>query len=638
MQKAIRNEKTITELNGSVEENVLTALAWHDELAPALALRLTPDAFSTGWYRRIATKAIDHITNYKEAPGPHLRDLMEDELKRGDFGTWVDKTLNALQELAPKLNADFVIDQFDDFVTIGQMKQATRAADAALTKGDIESAREHNFTAALARPASTRLSDPWADPVPPLFPTSKLPKRLARFVSTRARISGCDPAGIAMAALSACSAALDGSIRLQMMANDSKWKVPPGLWVLLFGPSSVGRTPALDAAWDPLKEIQSQDIRDWQAEKKKWDNTNKDERDDEPRMRRLVSGNTNPEALQGVLSKQSRGIAVFNDEYSAFIGGLEKYNSSRGASGADRSFHIKGFDGGPYTVDRSETGRGFVNIENLHLVHCGGIQPDKLRELGNLTSDGFLQRLLIIIMRRKGQSRDESHDGGDLVGYRALLESLLLVGGGRTVKLSPAAHLIREDVEKRMAVWEENDSLGQAFQSHCGKLVGIWGRLTLVLGHIFQSNPNEIGEEAAEAAEILLFDTLLKHSAMFYEWQGGGSNAALTQNIAGHILTRKKARLLPSDLHAGVRACRNMRLDEIQKALSPLVVMGWLEPEGDRNAKSWKIRQAVYSGQFSERARIERFRRDQIRELIASEAERRSSIKAANLASARGAD
>ena len=125
-----------------------------------------------------------------------------------------------------------------------------------------------------------------------------------------------------------------------MMENDLKWKVPPGLWVLLFGPSSVGRTPALDAAWDPLKAIQRHDIHEWQSAKKDWDKQDKAEREGEPRLRRLVTGNTTVEALQGILTKQDRGVAVFNDEYSGFIGGLEKYNSGRGASGADRSFHI----------------------------------------------------------------------------------------------------------------------------------------------------------------------------------------------------------------------------------------------------------------------------------------------------------
>ena len=623
VQKAVKNGKTTPDLEGSVEENILTALVWNDELAKELALRLTPDVFSNAWYRQIATKAIDHIAEYNEAPGPHLRDLMERELSRGEHATLLDKCLNALQELAPHLQPDFVLDQFDNFVTIRQMRDSTRAADEALSKGDIETAREHHWSALQARPPSTRLADPWADPLPPEFSISILPRLLRRFVATRARISGCDPAGIAMAALSACSAALDGSIRLQMMENDSKWKVPPGLWVLLFGPSSVGRTPALDAAWDPLKAIQRHDIHEWQSAKKDWDKQDKAEREGEPRLRRLVTGNTTVEALQGILTKQDRGVAVFNDEYSGFIGGLEKYNSGRGASGADRSFHIKGFDGGSYPVDRSESGRGFVNIENLHLVHCGGIQPDKFRELGNLTTDGFLQRLLVIIMRKKGPSRDELHDGGDLVGYEALLRKLLEVEGNRLIKLSSPAHRIREDVENRIATWEENDLLGQAFQSHCGKLTGIWGRLTLVLGHIIQSNPSEIDIDAAEIAQTLLFDNLLKHSALFYEWLGGGSNVGLTQNIAGYILTRKKARLLPSDLQAAVRACRGMRLDQIQQALSPLTVMGWLEPEGERNARSWKIRQAVYSGQFDERAKIERFHRDQIRELIASEVERR---------------
>ncbi len=83
--------------------------------------------------------------------------------------------------------------------------------------------------------------------------------------------------------------------------------------------------------------------------------------------------------MQNILGSQHRGVAQLRDEFAGFIGQMDKYTHGRG-SALDRAFYLKGWDGGPFTVDRQ--GRGFVDIENLHIVLCGGIQPDRLRTLG----------------------------------------------------------------------------------------------------------------------------------------------------------------------------------------------------------------------------------------------------------------
>jgi hypothetical protein len=79
------------------------------------------------------------------------------------------------------------------------------------------------------------------------------------------------------------------------------------------------------------------------------------------------------------------------------------------------------------------------------------------------------------------------------------------------------------------------------FMTFCGKLLGLWGRLTLVLGHILHVQnhpgdtygPDEIGKDAAELAEHLIFDQVLVHGALLYQWLGGGGNIDTTRAIAG---------------------------------------------------------------------------------------------------------
>ena len=73
-------------LKGSLEDNVLTMLAHSTEHAAMLTITVTSDLFSTRAYRKIAEKTITFIQTYNEPPGVHLRDILEDDLRRGEDG------------------------------------------------------------------------------------------------------------------------------------------------------------------------------------------------------------------------------------------------------------------------------------------------------------------------------------------------------------------------------------------------------------------------------------------------------------------------------------------------------------------------------------------------------------------------
>jgi hypothetical protein len=193
-------------------------------------------------------------------------------------------------------------------------------------------------------------------------------------------------------------------------------------------------------------------------------------------------------------------------------------------------------------------------------------------------------------------------------------------------------------VEKRLQEWVTNDSLGLGFMTFCGKMLGLWGRLTLVLGHIIhlqnnpgvigRNGPGEIDQDAALLAEQLIFDQVLVHGAELYRWLGGGGNLALTQSIAGWLLSHQRARIVASDLTNNVQACRGLGANKMADMVSPLVTMGWLTPE-ERQANKWKVNQRIYT-QFAERAEREKYQRAQIQSLMAdSVAEQRAQSQPA---------
>jgi hypothetical protein len=305
---------------------------------------------------------------------------------------------------------------------------------------------------------------------------------------------------------------------------------------------------------------------------------------------------------------------VLRDELAGWIGSLDKYTSARG-SAADRAFFLQAHNGGPYVVDRVI--RGLTTIDNLLLTICGGIQPDRLRQLGDLTGDGLWQRFAPIVVAPAQIGTDERSDRQAVADYNALIKRLLLINGRMIIQLADAAHDIRDDVARRVFEFEQSEALGSAFSAFCGKLTGLWGRLCLVLSQIDpRPVPYIVPGRIADGARTLLFDSVLPNAARVYLAMGAGSgNSDAIQAIAGFILTKQKLRLVASDLTRNLHICRARSLEEIQRMLSPFVAGGWLTPEQEFNPMAWSVHPAVHTV-FAERCKTMAERRAILRTML----------------------
>ena len=457
-----------------------------------------------------------------------------------------------------------------------------------------------------------RVFDPWNTLRPVVFPLDVIPDDLRGYVTNRARIIGADPAAIAWSCICACSAAIDGRVRLQMKRHDN-WSVPPAIWVALIGAPSTKKTPIIDTAWAPLHKLQARDLGHYQRAMTQWAATPKKERTEpEPTApRRLISHDATMEALQEILSKQDRGIGVLRDELAGWIGSMEKYAPGKGGA-ADRAFALQSYNGGAHVVDRVT--RGTIAINNLLTVICGGIQPDRLRQFGDLTDDGLWQRFVPVIVAPAGMGEDEYDAEAD--SYASIVHRLLQVAPGTRLDLSDAAHTIREDVHRRVYALEQSEVLGARFVGFCGKMVGLWGRLTLVLHLITTPGSWVVEGHTADAARTLLFRSVLPNAARVYTSMGGaGADIEATQSIAGYILTKRLSRIVVSDLTSNVRVCRHRSLEDVRKLLSPLEAGGWLKPEKDFAPTSWMIADQVHE-RFAAQAEREASRRVAVRALL----------------------
>ena len=292
----------------------------------------------------------------------------------------------------------------------------------------------------------SKIFDPWNALQPVVFPLRAIPERLRLFVEARAEIMGADPCALAWSGISACSAAIHGETRLMMKRQDS-WSVRAAIWVALIGIPSTLKSPIITTTWHPLTQIQDGELAIWKTRHDEWSALPRKKREEKPEPqpeRRLVTHDATIEKLQGILARQSRGIGVVRDELSGWIGQMEKYAPGQGGT-ADRAFWLQSYNGGSHVVDR--VNRGTIPIANLLTTVCGGIQPDRLRSLGDITDDGLWQRFVPVIVAPAALGRDAAPGEAEII-YNKMIAALLTWDGQREVKLSEAAHAVREDVQR----------------------------------------------------------------------------------------------------------------------------------------------------------------------------------------------
>jgi len=128
-------------LSGADEENCLIALCYSAENAATIASRVTADLFATRSYRHIASAALKYVERYHEPPKRHIYDLLEERLDQGKEGANLLRILEGMEEIAPKINEEFVIDNLDLFIEKQRLRRAYQAGLEALEKDDIETAR-----------------------------------------------------------------------------------------------------------------------------------------------------------------------------------------------------------------------------------------------------------------------------------------------------------------------------------------------------------------------------------------------------------------------------------------------------------------------------------------------------------------
>jgi hypothetical protein len=353
---------------------------------------------------------------------------------------------------------------------------------------------------------------------------------------------------------------------------------------------------------------------------------------------RCIMNDATPEKVAELLSRDPSGSLMVHDELAGWLDGFERYNSGQ----SPRGFYLSSWNGGPFLKDR--VGKGpkdldaEIRVDNLALCILGGIQPDRLANFRDLTSDGLLQRFLVVLMA-PAERGDEYHPVGlEEADYEKLIKS---VNGAPPEKYHFAddALEVRDRVNDYLHKLEMVDGFPSALIGAIGKLKGYFARICLVLHVARQRDPlkssetsegftmpecftreaaqeiskrlgldpngpieslaeginisTAISRQTAEAAEKLLHEFLLPHTWGLYDVVvNGGQDRDMFRSLADFILASNKDRLRPSDITAGVRALRGQPEQKIREWMGRFCAMGWLQPEDEKpgvQPKAWLI-------------------------------------------------
>lgn len=327
------------------------------------------------------------------------------------------------------------------------------------------------------------------------------------WIKSAASVKSAHPDYVALALLSTASAII-GNTRWACPWDG--WKEPPIIWGMLIGDPSAGKSPALDAVLDPVKEIDAEFTRQYKAEREEWDAKDElarislaqwksdakaaiaegDAAPDKPEdadagappiRKRVRITDATTESVADLLATTWRGLLLSRDELSGWLGSMDRYSG-----GGDRPFWLEAFGGRSYTVDRKGKPDPIM-VEHLSVSILGGTQPDKLHSmLVRSDDDGLTARFLTVFPNPVPLNRPTaSLDTQFAVDAFKRLHTLSLAYDDHGTPRPYFVHLYEDARDQLQAFrvqcreWEQ-EATG-LMKSHIGKLPGMSVRVALVL-------------------------------------------------------------------------------------------------------------------------------------------------------------
>lgn len=233
------------------------------------------------------------------------------------------------------------------------------------------------------------------------FPLDVLPKKMRDIVTEANAILGFPKDYLAMSMLTALSAAIGNTHKVEHMEG---WQEYCILFVALVGRPGANKSHPLSFAMQPLIDFDAEQSAIFNEAMKRYGAAMElppkeraangyDTNPTEPRRIRFTMQDVTPEAVHRILSENPRGLCLYADELAAWFKNFNRYNN-----GSESEFWMSVFNHKVAMSDRKSSQSG-VFIANPFLCVIGTIQPKVLGELaaGNRNANGFMERFLFVV-------------------------------------------------------------------------------------------------------------------------------------------------------------------------------------------------------------------------------------------------
>jgi hypothetical protein len=442
------------------------------------------------------------------------------------------------------------------------------------------------------------------DPYRP-FPVEALPEPIRTFVVQGAAALGCDPAYLALPALSVAASLIGNSRVIRLKRN---WHEPAVVWSGIVGDSGTLKSPAVSATLNPLYRLQKRLLKTFNTDLAKYQEdleaynerkrkAKKEEREfteeppEKPSLARVVTGDITVEKLAQLLEDNPKGLLVGRDELGGWLGSFTRYKGKAG--GSDLPNWLEMSRAGTIQVDRKTGDRPTLFITYAAVSITGGIQPGALARA--LTPEymevGLGARILMAMPPKLPKRWSEVEIDLDVQeAYENLLDALrdLQMDKGRDgdrepfpVRMTPEAKAAWVSFYGEWAQAQANveGELAAAYS----KLEGYTARLALLHHVVSNVGRGEDDCQPVEPASIEVGVTLAKWFAYevrrIYAALAEPEAARQTRRLIEFIRSHG-GRMTPRRLHLSNKA-RYPDPEAAEVALGALVeaeLAAWVEP------------------------------------------------------------
>lgn len=496
-------------------------------------------------------------------------------------------------------------------------RRAGRATDAEWAEPDMSMVSEKRFPA-------------------PAMPTAMFGD-LWPLVADLAEGAGAPVDYVALGVLATAASLIGAKRRIQPFQSSPNWREPCVLWVAPVGDPSSNKSPALDAATEPLRGIEQDKAEAhknqliyWQtqterakAERAQWQAQVKEAtkvgeatpamppaavEPDKPQRPRLIVQDGTPEAVVEILSGNPNGVLHLRDELAGWLTSFDRY------SPGGREFWLEAYGGRRHTVDRKSNPNGPVSVSFTGVSVLGGIQPEKLSDcLLGTVDDGLVARFLWAWPEPRRYQRPQN------IADMGLLETVYRRLSDLSAEMDESGAIVSDVLlldDAAGQIFEEwirsNDDAGTEaaglFKGFLGKLRGMVLRLALVAELLAWAKRGGREPEAVSARTLVsviqFIDLYAKPSALRVFGDAAlpvdRRNAA---QLAKLIVKNGWERVNARDLLKGGKLAKAKTAADVEAATDLLIDADWLRPApakigptNGRPRKDFLVNPSVHGG------------------------------------------